>query len=538
MIFKRKIQKDGQMLRKIAISLTASMLLVNSASANVDQFLNDSVVEMSGATTVQTAQGTMLYGGGLQMRARNYNFQPVSLTGPSVKAGCGGIDLTFGSFSFLDVDKIVQLLQAMMAQAPGVMFDLALKTLCPACADTIKALNQLANQINQMNMNSCSANKALAGFMQNNINESLGSGTSGPDWLKGMGDQLNQGSAALASFTKNYLSSAGCAAGDRACIADFFMNDSVSGSLLDYIMTTNNGSSYWSNADDIAFLRAFTGDIRKIPMSDGANGAKQGRISVSMPISLPGRADNGKKIGHTSVSEFNGDSSPYLNVDQNTKKLLMKMIGDPSVSGETVYVKDSSGNLVAFTGTSNMYNSISTRLDAVASAIAGRTAYSADNLKFLGNYQIPLYQILNKFTTLPSGDLLLQQVKPQLIQLLAYEMSYEYFAMTRTVLLKFRDKFDRDAIDKLPYSCGAGEGMCSVEVDTGLQGMIDGTQNMMTVAYEMAAQASSDFNSKLASSGDAIGKLNTLQQYTLARSNPRLFAQYNFSKSMTISNQK
>lgn len=522
------------MFRKIVLSVTASMVLSATSSASVDQFLSDSIVEISGPASIETAQGTLLYGGGLQMRSKNYNFQPMTMTAPSVKAGCGGIDLTFGSFSFLDVDKIVQLLQAMMAQAPGVMFDLALKTLCPACADTIKALNQLANQINQMNMNSCSANKALAGWMQNNINESLGGGTSGPDWLEGMNDQLNQGATALQNFTKKYLADAGCATGDKACMADFFVN-SASGSLLDYIMTTNNGTPYWSNASDISFLRAFTGDIRKIPMTDSAEGATQGRISITMPISLPGRSDNGKKIGHVSVSEFNNN---VLNVDQNTKNLLKKMIGDPAVAGETVYVKDSGGNLVAFSGSSNIYNSISARLDSVAAAIANRTALSPDNLKFLGNYQLPLYQILNKFTTIPNGDLLLQQVKPELIGLLAYEMSYEYFATTRTVLLKFRDKFDRDALDKLPYSCGVQEGMCSTEVDIGLQGMIEGTQNMMSVSYEMAAKASSDFNTKLASSGDAISKLNTLQQYTLARSNPRLFAQYNFSKSMTISNQQ
>ena len=68
-----------------------------------------------------------------------------------------------GGFSFLNVDYLVQKLQNILSAAPAAAFDIALKTLAPQVADTIKSLEAITDRLNSnsLQMNDCKAAKAL-----------------------------------------------------------------------------------------------------------------------------------------------------------------------------------------------------------------------------------------------------------------------------------------------------------------------------------------------------------------------------------------
>lgn len=100
--------------------------------------------------------------GSVQVRTRTRNTQLANMQLPSVRAGCGGIDLFGGSFSFLSREELIQLMEAIMQNAAGFAFELALESMSPAVQETVSKLRDLAQQVNAMNINSCEAGQVLA----------------------------------------------------------------------------------------------------------------------------------------------------------------------------------------------------------------------------------------------------------------------------------------------------------------------------------------------------------------------------------------
>ncbi len=86
---------------------------------------------------------------------------PITVTTPKIEAGCGGIDMFLGGVSFLDEDYLVQKFQNIMQAAPAVAFDMALKTMCKECSETITKLEAAANWLNGLQMNECAMSKKL-----------------------------------------------------------------------------------------------------------------------------------------------------------------------------------------------------------------------------------------------------------------------------------------------------------------------------------------------------------------------------------------
>lgn len=101
--------------------------------------------------------------GSLYVRSAPRNTSLANLQLPSIRAGCGGIDIFGGSFSFLSAEELIALMENIMANAAGFAFELALESMSPAVQDTVAKLRDLAQQVNSMNINSCEAGAALVG---------------------------------------------------------------------------------------------------------------------------------------------------------------------------------------------------------------------------------------------------------------------------------------------------------------------------------------------------------------------------------------
>lgn len=85
---------------------------------------------------------------------------PFGISAPSIKVGCGGIDIFGGAFNFVNPQYLVQQLQTMMQAAPAVAFDIALKTLCEQCSQTIKSIEAMIQRLNSLQFNACKTTKA------------------------------------------------------------------------------------------------------------------------------------------------------------------------------------------------------------------------------------------------------------------------------------------------------------------------------------------------------------------------------------------
>lgn len=109
------------------------------------------------------AQGmNVVTGGNLFMRVPQRNYNPGTVTLPSLKMGCGGIDLYAGSFSFISKAELVSMMKNIGSSAVAYAFKLALDSISPQINKTLTELQQAAQDLNGVNINSCEAGEALA----------------------------------------------------------------------------------------------------------------------------------------------------------------------------------------------------------------------------------------------------------------------------------------------------------------------------------------------------------------------------------------
>lgn len=128
------------------------------------QELFDSVNAQGNVSNPAVLQGqTMnLYtGGSLFMRMPKRSYQLATVTPPSWNAGCGGIDLFAGGFSYINKEQFVAMLRNIGSNALGYGFKLAIQNLCPTCDNVMQALQATAQAANRLNMDSCEAAKGV-----------------------------------------------------------------------------------------------------------------------------------------------------------------------------------------------------------------------------------------------------------------------------------------------------------------------------------------------------------------------------------------
>jgi conjugative transfer pilus assembly protein TraH len=104
-----------------------------------------------------------LTGGGITIRNRVMNVNPATVNLPRFDAGCGGIDIFAGGFSFINHDQLISSLKSIGSSATGYAFLLGLETVSPQVANTIKQLQTWANNVNSLNINSCEKAATMVG---------------------------------------------------------------------------------------------------------------------------------------------------------------------------------------------------------------------------------------------------------------------------------------------------------------------------------------------------------------------------------------
>jgi len=159
------LQRAGILLSAVACLPLAAVPAAANVGSELNTFFNDmgGTANASGPTAYQGQSSGYHSGGSVWTRFPQRNVSPVQVNLPSLKAGCGGIDVFSGSFSFINSDEIVAMLKATANNALGFAFQLAIKSLSPMIGSTIEELAQKAQQMNQFNMSSCEMAQGLVG---------------------------------------------------------------------------------------------------------------------------------------------------------------------------------------------------------------------------------------------------------------------------------------------------------------------------------------------------------------------------------------
>ena len=107
-------------------------------------------------------------GGSLELRFQNQQMSLFSISPPRLSVGCGGIDAYLGGFSYGSLDRYVTLLTQLGTGAVlGYAFQLAMKFICPDCADVLNKLEAAARAMNTLGrINPCNAAASIQAAMK------------------------------------------------------------------------------------------------------------------------------------------------------------------------------------------------------------------------------------------------------------------------------------------------------------------------------------------------------------------------------------
>lgn len=132
---------------------------------HMDQFIKTggSSVNITDATAFkgQAAGGFTL--GSLSLRNPTRSYTPLMAQAPSVRMGCGGIDMFTGSFSFISSQELVKAFRNIGTSMGSYAVMMALESACPMCKKQIDQLHRMANELNRFNINSCETAAGLVG---------------------------------------------------------------------------------------------------------------------------------------------------------------------------------------------------------------------------------------------------------------------------------------------------------------------------------------------------------------------------------------
>lgn len=490
------------------------MVCLTYSYADLRDFAKSMVLHEDKAGTIKTEDRTILYGGGYSYRAPNVTLTPFNVKAPSMKAGCNGIDLAFGSISFLDKDQFVKFAEGILAAAPGVAFDLALKTLCPSCSETLKALEALANEINNMSLDSCAAATALV----NGAFEKAG----GEQLKSELGD--NKVNSWLSGATKHIEAGTKWMSGFNSMLGGLG-NAKQSPVLLQLLKEGQNGPS--NNKDTLVNLLAtkhelgIDTDIMRSIFGDLVLGAKATNENPMVLIAL-------SPLSNIKITTI--ENGVKNDLGSNYSKMIDYILNGSS-DGLNIYKKISHGNytsqvLSKDADNTSLEKDFKTRIDEIIKKMEERTQLSSEDIQFVGMFQMPIYKIFNALSS-PQTISILHENSENLAKMLSVQILYEYTQKWIAALSQEIQAVDRykKEIEKVP-------------TDFGFERMGEFLGLMITSAREFNNELFSRYASEQKNFFDNLRYTETMKQtqemknLVMLRVNPDILKNLEYAKTM------
>ena len=179
------------------------ILLVFSINAKAGILGDMNTMFLSNTTapsTISTQDRIGVFAGSLYMRSPVQSINLVSFDPPRIDAGCGGIDLYGGSFSFINSQQLVQIFRNVASNAAGLAFKAAIKAISPSLDSLITEFQTLMQNLNNLAKNSCQ----MAHMLVDPIDNSLSNAVNGSGNIAGSQNGLfSDAMAGLTSYLQN-----------------------------------------------------------------------------------------------------------------------------------------------------------------------------------------------------------------------------------------------------------------------------------------------------------------------------------------------
>ncbi len=419
------------LLRWLLGAWVCAYLLVPSlqASTGLDDILSSTNggFDYAGPSSIKTQTRGYYNFGGLSVRSdMGSSIRPFNIQMPRLASGCGGVDIGFGGFSFLNIDQLVEKLQKIASAAPAFAFNMALSALCKDCQSIMDQLNAVADSINGLNFDACKSAVGWGKSIGSALNSKLGTKD---DAKSGIEDVIKNTASAISSYASNIQAVINCGPSGE-CTDTSSANakkkalekEKFQGSFLHKIFTDNSSFlssvvqgedaastySYWFkglNQDDAeALFRNMIGDFYgyveedNCAGSDTEGGIKAYDLAVIMPQMSPDEA----------IKIFLGADN---GTDMKLKGLYMPTIGAGDMTcGGLHYPPLKEDPKPADLGSTfkavSIHASVRSKIyDILTSMKQSNNVEVKNNAKVLSSFRFPVYKALNVASI--TGDTLL-----------------------------------------------------------------------------------------------------------------------------------
>ena len=367
-----KIRTKRFMASLLAVALSLSSCAAQPADLNTEMQAMFNDLGTLGNVTAPGAfrgQAMNLYtGGSLMMRAPGKNYSLINTQLPSLKAGCGGIDLFGGSFSFINKTQFVALLQNIGANAVGYAFKLALQSISPDIDKLLTELQDQINKINSMNINSCEAAQSLVNGAVGEYDNSIMSGCANiSQYLGSVSDRVD-GRVTCASNAPAVLKNAAASADPNVRNVSF-----VQGNVV-WIALNQVGGGI--SRQEKEFIMSVIGTVILTAPKDDGSGASPRYVEPTI-------------LGLRDLLLGSADSATAGKVDS------------------TVYVCDEPTDCLNPTPTTvsakPFSQLVADRLQEMSNNIANRSPQSSADIGFINNTSEPVYKMLAVANAVPNS---------------------------------------------------------------------------------------------------------------------------------------
>lgn len=319
------------------------------AWADLQQQLND-LADSLGVMTATTTPGAYegqtrgyLTGGGMSLRFPQASLDLASINLPKVRAGCEGIDLYLGAFSYINTDQLIAKLRAIGSASLGYAFQLALEAISPQISGIIKHFENVTERINNLNLSSCQAARALV------------DATGLPEKIRSSQIGRCTGSRTASGASPDY------SAARQACAAD--PSTGVVGDAEDQAQGRRDRNYLW---EALSNLSGVDEPSRELILSTlGTVVAVNDQVISWQPI--------------VSFDQF-VDGGNITRYDCTGDCLVQATVSEPTATGLTELVRQ--------------------RMEGILDQVRTRQALSAANINFVSAAPLPLYRMVNALSTL------------------------------------------------------------------------------------------------------------------------------------------
>jgi len=172
---------NRSIVRRLAASLCARGLLAiaftaatSAAMAGILSNMNTLIMSNSTAPgTISTRDRVGVFGGSFELRAPMTAVNLVAFDPPRLDAGCGGIDMYGGSFSFINSQQLVQIFRAVAANAVGLAFKAAIMAISPGLDKLMTEFQTVMQDMNKLAKNTCAMAHLVVDPAERVLSESI-----------------------------------------------------------------------------------------------------------------------------------------------------------------------------------------------------------------------------------------------------------------------------------------------------------------------------------------------------------------------------